>query len=98
MSTATDTVEKIKVKLPSRYNVIMHNDDSTVMEFVVMVLMEIFNHPESAAEKIMMSIHTDGASIVGNFTREVAELKVEDTMQFAKHAGFPNFKLTMESD
>ena len=40
---ATINKEKIKVKKPSLYKVIMHNDDFTTMEFVVEVLRKVFN-------------------------------------------------------
>ena len=34
---------KIKIKKPKDYKVIMYNDDYTTMEFVIHVLMSIFN-------------------------------------------------------
>ena len=45
MATSTSITEKtrVKVKEPKRYKVIMHNDDFTSMEFVIFVLMNIFN-------------------------------------------------------
>ena len=34
---------KIKLKKPSLYHVVMHNDDFTTMDFVVEILMTIFH-------------------------------------------------------
>lgn len=98
MSTETSTDVKVKLKLPSRYNVIMHNDDTTVMDFVVFILMDIFKHDEKAAQKLMMKIHNEDSAVVGNYTKEMAETKIEMTTTYAKGAGFPNFKVTMEEE
>jgi len=45
--------EKIKVKKPKQYKVIMYNDDYTTMEFVIEVLVRIFNKKLQEAEKIL---------------------------------------------
>ena len=42
-TSAVATLEKPKVKKPPLYRVILHNDDYTPMEFVVMVLEKVFN-------------------------------------------------------
>ena len=39
---ATANKEKVKIKKPVHYKVVMHNDDFTTMEFVVNILMTIF--------------------------------------------------------
>ena len=52
MSTAIDTVtlEKTKLKVPSMWAVVLHNDDFTPMDFVVELLEEVFNKVEEEAE------------------------------------------------
>ena len=54
MATSTSITEKtrVKVKEPKRYKVIMHNDDFTSMEFVIFVLMNIFNKNEMEANDL----------------------------------------------
>ena len=37
-----------------RYKVIMHNDDVTTMDFVVMVLTDVFYKTEEEAERLML--------------------------------------------
>ena len=60
MSVDTDIVidEKIKrvIKEPSKYNVIMINDDVTPMEWVITVLKGIFKHSDASAESLTMSM------------------------------------------
>ena len=52
---ATINKEKIKVKKPSLYKVIMHNDDFTTMEFVVEVLRKVYPY-DIAATKVAIAL------------------------------------------
>ena len=69
MATSTSITEKtrVKVKEPKRYKVIMHNDDFTSMEFVIFVLMNIFNKNEMEANDLMMKVHKGGSAMVGTY-------------------------------
>ena len=78
-----------------KYYVIMHNDDSTPIDFVVEILQTIFKHDQRLAVDLTMKIHEEGNAIVGMYNEEIAEQKVEDTTQLARANGFP-LKLTIE--
>ena len=54
-----ETKTKSKLKRPKLYKVLLHNDDYTTMEFVVAILITIFNKSESEATAIMLHIHLD---------------------------------------
>lgn len=82
-------------KEPNRYNVIMHNDDVTTMDFVVMVLKRIFRKSEADAETLMLRVHNEGSAIVGTYSKDIALSKADYTMNLAKQNGFP-LKLTIE--
>jgi ATP-dependent Clp protease adaptor protein ClpS len=82
-------VEKPKVKRPRRYQVVLHNDDYTTMEFVVHVLMKFFHKSETESTQIMLHVHHKGYGIVGLFTRDVAESKAAQVMDYAKEHGHP---------
>lgn len=86
-----------RVKRPPLYRVVLLNDDYTTMEFVVQVLRAIFHHSEEKAAQIMMHVHQKGAGICGIYTREIAESKVEQVMQFALQNEHP-LQCTMEPD
>lgn len=87
--------EETAIKEPSKYKVLLHNDDYTTMEFVVQVLMDIFGKTESEATNIMLTIHKNGIGVCGIYTAEVAETKVALVTQLARKKGFP-LKCTME--
>jgi len=88
---------KPKLKRPPLYRVLLLNDDYTTMEFVIEVLTQIFNHSEEKATQIMLHVHQKGAGICGVYTREIAETKVEQVMQYALAEKHP-LQCTMEPD
>lgn len=88
------TVEK-KLEEPSRYRVLLHNDDYTTMDFVVSVLCDIFCKTVDEATAIMLTVHKSGIGQCGVYTYEVAETKVKRVHNAAQAAGFP-LKCTME--
>lgn len=86
---------KSKVRVPKQYQVIMFNDDYTTMEFVIEVLMNIFNKSTIEAEKIMMDVHKVGRGVAGIYSYDIAMTKTGTAMSWAKEEGFP-FKLSVE--
>lgn len=83
--------EKIKttVKEPGRWKVIFLNDDTTPMDFVTGVLIEVFKHTAATAAEIMVQVHEEGSGIAGVYTFEIAEAKAVETTQLARSNGFP---------
>jgi ATP-dependent Clp protease adaptor protein ClpS len=79
------------------YKVLLHNDDYTTMEFVVEVLMLVFNKPPEEAVEIMLNVHQKGIGICGVYTYEVSETKVNTVQDLARQNGFP-LKCTMEEE
>ena len=77
------------LKQPSLYQVLMHNDDYTPMEFVVMVLERFFCMDTVKATSVMQEIHTTGRAICGVYTKDVAETKVDQVIDFARRNEHP---------
>ena len=86
---------KSQVRGPKRYSVIMHNDDYTPMDFVVQVLMEIFNKRKEEAVMLMMMVHKGGKAVVGMYSYDIALTKIRLVTALAEEAGYP-FRLTVE--
>jgi ATP-dependent Clp protease adaptor protein ClpS len=74
---------------PRRYKVIFHNDDYTTMEFVIEVLKRFFHKTDTEAVHIMLTVHKSGAAVAGVFTRDVAETKSTQVMDYARENGMP---------
>ncbi len=80
---------KSKVEPPKRYQVVLLNDDYTPMDFVVEVLQRFFGLNEEKAAAIMLAVHHDGKGICGVFSREIAEMKVQQVNEFARINNHP---------
>jgi ATP-dependent Clp protease adaptor protein ClpS len=83
------TIKKEKLQAPRKYKVLMHNDDYTTMEFVILVLQKFFQKDFPEAQAIMLEIHTRGFGICGMYTYEVAESKVAKVTKYARDNGHP---------
>ena len=95
VEVATKTQKKLK--RPPLYKVILHNDDFTPMELVVLILRQIFHKTESDATAIMLHAHTQGYAVAGVYAHEIAEEKVNRTMSLAREAQVP-LLCTMEPE
>ena len=80
---------KPELKQPSLYQVILHNDDFTPMEFVVTVLQKFFHMESARATSVMYQVHMTGSAPCGVFTRDVAETKLEQVIDYARRHEHP---------
>jgi ATP-dependent Clp protease adaptor protein ClpS len=92
-----ELLERSKTITPRLYRVLMHNDDYTTQEFVVHVLVHYFRKEPAEATHLMLKVHTTGKAIVGKYTRDIAESKVDQVTQYAREAGMP-LMLTTEPE
>ena len=94
MTTDAQIIEKKKTttripKEPGKYKVIVLNDDTTPVEFVVAMFIQVFRHSQSGALELTMKIHHEGSAVAGIYTHEIAEQKIDDATQLARGHGFP---------
>jgi ATP-dependent Clp protease adaptor protein ClpS len=87
--TKPKTVEEVEILKPSKYKVIVLNDDKTPVDFVIAMLMSIFHHGQPSAEAITIKIHNEGSGVAGIYTFEIAEQKVVEATALAREHGFP---------
>ena len=74
---------------PTRYKVLLINDDYTTMQFVVEVLETVFAKSPAEAYRVMMQVHHHGSGVAGIYPWELAETKVAAVTSLARAAGFP---------
>ena len=94
MSTNTEIYhaakkQKAKLKPPSFYQVLMHNDDYTTTDFVVEVLQRFFALDIERAVAIMLKVHHEGKAVCGVFSRDIAMTKVELVRDYARRHEYP---------
>jgi len=91
------TGDQDKLQEPPLFKVLLHNDDYTTMDFVVMILETIFNKTTEEATKIMLDVHHQGMGIAGVYTREIGETKIAQVHRLAKKNEFP-LKCSLQKD
>lgn len=95
--TRSGARERLRVDEPRKYRVILHNDDFTTMEFVVMMLRNVFFKTDAEAETLMMQVHREGKAVAGTYTKDIATSKVQKATRMARENGFP-LRLTIEPE
>ncbi|MCR5253927.1 MAG: ATP-dependent Clp protease adaptor ClpS [Treponema sp.] len=88
-NAGSDVAEDTGIQLPPERKVVFYNDDFTTMEFVVDVLMSIYNKSHDEAENLMQAVHEEGSSVVGVYTFDIAVSRANLTKQIARKNGFP---------
>ena len=83
------TDDHTDLREPPLFMVVLHNDDYTTMDFVVMVLKNVFGKNIAEATEIMLNIHHQGRGVAGIFTKEIGETKIIIVHQLAKDSQFP---------
>src|SRR5690606_286033 len=83
------TKTRPKTKKPSLYRVLLLNDDYTPMEFVILIVEQIFNKSREEATSIMWHVHNQGVGECGVYPYEVAETKVTQVMDAARRNSHP---------
>jgi ATP-dependent Clp protease adaptor protein ClpS len=92
-----DSKPDTEVDEPPMYKVMLLNDDYTTMEFVVEVLVYVFQKPPEEATLIMLNVHRKGVGVCGTYPYEIAETKVNLVETLSRENGFP-LKCIMERE
>lgn len=81
--------ERTDLREPKRFKVTIYNDDFTTMEFVVKILTTVFFKSEAEAEALMMQVHKSQSAVVGVYSYDTAQSKVQKATRMAREEGFP---------
>ena len=87
--SSSSTLTRFRSRKPPFYDVIIHNDDYTTMDFVVMILKTIFNKSHDEAMQLMLFVHENGEAIAGSYIYDIAQSKADKATSLARAEGFP---------
>ena len=86
-------------KEPKMYRVYLLNDDFTTFRFVVFVMGEIFDKTYREGRDIADYTHDHGKGLVGIYTYDLANTKVERAKALSRSYGYPlNFTIAPYSE
>lgn len=87
--SSSKTTTRFRIRKPPMYDVIIHNDDITTYDFVVMILETIFNKNKDEATHLTLHIHENGEAVVGTYIYDIAQSKADKATSLARGEGFP---------
>lgn len=87
-----------ETKRPKLYQVVLMNDNATPFDVVVDTLEKVFGHGPEKAHQIMMEAHQKDKAVCGIYTRDIAETKAEEAMNYAgsKPHPVPNMHVILQ--
>jgi ATP-dependent Clp protease adaptor protein ClpS len=88
-TTDTEYVVVTNEDLERPYRVIIENDDVTPMDFVVLVLLTVFELGHDRAEEVMYQAHINGRAYVVTLPFEEAQQRVYTAQSLARMSGYP---------
>lgn len=78
-----------RVPVPDRCEIVMYDDPYTQMEFVVDVLMSVFDHDRDDAHALVVAIQERGSGTVGTYSFAHATALVAEVTERAYRSEFP---------
>lgn len=79
------------------YRVIIHNDEVTSMDFVVHILVTVFQLPSDNAAQIMYTAHLNGSAYVQTLPKPEARARINKAHFAARLKGYP-LEFSMEPE
>ena len=86
-----------RLRPPRMYRVLLWNDDVTPIEFATALVHSVFRKTLPEAAALILEVHTEGCSVAGIYTHEIAETYCANASKIAGDAAHP-FKVTMEPE
>ena len=90
-------IEAVDTELEPLYRIIIHNDTTTPMDFVVHILTSIFFLGTPTAMDIMLKAHITGTAYVQTVSRSEAQKRINKAHAESNAAGYP-LQFSMEPE
>lgn len=89
MSHSVPSKSNDKLQRTDIYNVILLNDDTTPMDFVLNLLENFFPLSRQQAKKLTAQIHKKGSAVCAAYPHEIAETKMAQVIKYARQNNYP---------
>src|SRR4030095_5642428 len=90
-------IEETDTELEPLFQVIIHNDDVTPMDFVIYILKTCFYLANPQSADIMLTAHIYGSAYVQTLGKSEAEKRIQKAHAESNNAGYP-LRLSMEPE
>ena len=84
-----EIIEEVDTELEPLFQVIIHNDNVTPMDFVVDILKTLFYLANDKAADIMLTAHIYGSAYVQTLAKSEAQKRIDKAHFEASNAGYP---------
>lgn len=78
------------------YNLVLHNDDVTPMDYVIIALLTVFEKTEQEGVELMLHAHQNGSAIIATVDYNSGKAKLEALEVLNMLTGF-DLKVTMQN-
>lgn len=78
-----------KTRFPADCQVVLFNDDFTTKDFVVWLLVSLFQKSEPEAVVLMETVHKQGSAVVGTYSPDIAHSLRSVAVETARKNNFP---------
>lgn len=90
-------VKQVVIPPPPLYVILLFDDNITPMDFVAVLLMQVFDMDPEQAKSTMLYIHEHGQGVVGRWVKDIADIKMMEAGKIITDSGFP-LVIKMEKD
>lgn len=95
---SVSTVEMVDLQLPNFFKVVIHNNDTTPIDLVILAIGTAIEVDDSTAYQLAQEAHWEGFAVIGIFTETRANEIVHICNSITAQNGHPEFKATKEKD
>lgn len=94
------TVEEIDIKTvtPDTYCAVLHNDDTTSIDFVVHVLNTVYRKSIMEAVQLATEAHTQNTAVIARGTKNYLGALSSRALGMANQYGYEHFTITNEPE
>ena len=95
-----DVLERVDtpVKFKNNWKVILYNDDTTNLMFVISVLCQVFEYELADAGKTAKEVERVQQKVIAVLPEKLAKSRVKRSLSLAQEHGYKDFKIKAEED